>query len=84
MFKYINVKVPMATANMETDDDIRELLYIFGIDADEWLEVSTGYSANGPWYEVDVWDLNGNELLSYDFMILGDTARIFRYWKAEA
>ena len=81
---YVNVKVPMATATMETDESIRELLQIFGVDADEWSDASTGHSANGPWDEGDVWDSNGNELLLYDFIEVDGAARIFRRWKTEA
>ena len=80
-WKYVNIKVPAHVAIMATNDDIRELLQIFGIDADEWADASNGCSPHGSYEEGDIVDMDGNGLLSYDYMLINneDMARIFRY-----
>lgn len=66
-WRNVSVKVPAHTAFMDTDDDIRALLQLFGVKATTWSDASLGRSAIGPDWEGDVYDDNGDELLSYDF-----------------
>lgn len=90
MFEYVNVKVPTDTALcMHCWGDEEEILNaLFGPGDRTVASVSTsGSSPFGPYEEGSFLFFEGDVdcfNLEYDFMILGDTARIFRYWKTEA
>lgn len=88
MFEYVNVKVPADTALcMYNGDELRVLDALLGPGDRVVASVPTGgLSPFGPYEEADLLFYEGDErfMLEYDFMILGDTARIFRYWKTKA
>ena len=66
-WRNVSVKVPAHVAFMDKYADIQALLRLFGVEATTWSEASVGRASIGPDWEGDVYDDNGNELLSYDF-----------------
>ena len=79
---YTNTTVPEGMALLFTDNDIFDMLRLFVGDIDNVLDASTGSSPFGPYDEGDIEYRKGGDMftLSYDFMLLNDMARIFRYW----
>lgn len=81
-WEYVRVKVPADVAMMISDGSVWELMRIFGHGDDDKAkitEASTGSSPYGPYQEGDIWHEDYEDtLLSYDYVIDGDTAHIFR------
>jgi hypothetical protein len=78
--QYTNVKVPADMACMDTDKDVHDILRAL-TGYDEFINASIGRSSYGPYWEGDIdymADCKGYSL-AYDFMVNGDTARVFRY-----
>ena len=88
MFEYVNVKVPADTAMCMCWGNEKEILdALFGPSDKVVTSIQTcGSSPFGPYEEGSFHFIDGGKcfVLEYDFMILGDMARIFRYCKVEA
>lgn len=93
--EYTNVKVPLETAWLETDKDVRDMIQsLAGLDAFASnvvvMDAAIGRSSLGPWVEGDIQYKVMHELpyysndhdwfaLHYDFMNVEGVARVFRY-----